>query len=319
MMTIEIKPAAPPDATQLTSLGRQTFVDAFEKDNNPQDFWAYVDKAFDETTVQQELADPQSAFFMAYAQGEAVGYLKLRSSHTPDQLEGAKALEIQRIYVQQSAIGKGIGAQLLQTALRYAQANSYTTVWLGVWEHNPRAIAFYQKWGFQLFGSHRFMMGNDPQTDLLMKRDIPPLQVIPATWKDLAGISTLLQQQQLPTEDLNDRVFLLIAHDIQEQVAGACGLEVYDTSGLLRSLAVAPAYQGKGLGKQLVSCMEEAARARHITTLFLLTTTADTFFEKLGYERVDRPTVPPAIQQTTEFAHLCPSTAVVMRKELTVQ
>ena len=217
MMTVQIKPATPTDAAQLTVLGRQTFVEAFEKDNNPQDFWAYVDEAFQEATIQQELDESHSAFFIAYAENEAVGYLKLRFDHTPTQLEGKKALEIQRIYVQQSAIGKGIGAQLLQVALRYAQANAYTTAWLGVWEHNARAIRFYQKWSFQIFGSHRFMMGDDPQTDLLMKRDIPVLDIEPASSQDLPGITTLLQEQKLPTEDLSEQISLLVVKDMMEQ------------------------------------------------------------------------------------------------------
>nr|WKN38032.1 arsenic resistance N-acetyltransferase ArsN2 [Tunicatimonas sp. TK19036] len=316
-MTIQIKPATPTDAAQLTVLGRQTFVEAFEKDNNPQDFWAYVDEAFQETTIQQELSDPHSAFFIAYTENEAVGYLKLRFDHTPTQLHGTKALEIQRIYVQQSAIGKGIGAQLLQVALRYAQTNAYTTAWLGVWEHNARAITFYQKWDFQIFGSHRFMMGNDPQTDLLMKREIPPLEIVPASSQDLPGITTLLQQQRLPTEDLSDQIQLLVAKDMIEQVIGSCGMEVYEEVGLLRSLAVAPEYQGQGLGQQLVKYLEENARKQGIATLYLLTTTADHFFEKLEYQRVDRSSVPAAIQQTAEFTQLCPSTAVVMQKTIT--
>ena len=263
-MTIQIKPASPPDAAQLAVLGRQTFVDAFEKDNNPQDFWTYVDEAFQETTIQRELSDSHSAFFIAYEKEVAVGYLKLRSDHTPSQLKGAKALEIQRIYVQQSLIGKGIGTQLLQTAFRYAQAKGCTAVWLGVWEHNAQAIAFYQQWGFQIFGSHRFMMGNDPQTDLLMKREISPLEIVTASSQDLPGITTLLQQHKLPTEDLSDQLSLLVAKDMIEQVIGSCGMEIYNQIGLLRSLAVSPEYQGQGLGKKLVAQLRrDCPRTRH--------------------------------------------------------
>lgn len=318
-MEVQIELASEQMASELAVLSRQTFVDAFEKDNNEQDFYAYVDEAFQESTIHQELVDPKAAFFVAYEQDSLVGYLKLRFDRTPSQLSEERALELQRIYVQQSAVGNGIGAQLMQTALDYAQANYFTTLWLGVWEHNSRAIAFYEKWGFRTFSSHLFMMGNDPQTDLLMKRTVPPFEFISAQPQDLAELRTLLQSQQLPVEDLNNHISFLLTRNTADKVVGCCGLESYSSVGLLRSLAVDPVFQGKGLGKRLVQQTLAMAKEKELETIYLLTTTAADFFQKIGFNQVSRTDVPMSIQQTREFAQLCPDSAVVMRLKLASQ
>ena len=297
-------------------ISRQTFTDAFEKDNNKQDFFAYVDEAFQEYTIRRELADPKSVFFVAYEQESLVGYLKLRSDRIPSQLAGERALELQRLYVQQSVIGKGVGTRLMQTALDYAQANYFTTLWLGVWEHNQQAIAFYENWGFRTFDSHLFMMGNDPQTDLLMKRSVPPFEFDLAQSHDLTKIRTLLQSQQLPVEDIDNHISFLLTRNTADRVVGCCGLEFYSSVGLLRSLAVDPAFQGKGLGKQLVQQTLEMAEKKGLEEVYLLTTTAADFFPKLGFNPINRAEVPVVIQQTPEYAQLCPDSAVVMKLEL---
>ena len=169
---IDIIPAAAQHSAVVAALSQQTFVDAFVKDNNPADLNAYVSQAFSEATIQQELSDPSSAFYLAYLQEELIGYLKLRRGSAPDALRDCKALELQRIYVRQRAVGRGIGAQLMQTAVDYALKAEYHVLWLGVWERNPSAIAFYRKWGFTKFGTHTFMIGKDAQTDWLMQKSL---------------------------------------------------------------------------------------------------------------------------------------------------
>ena len=169
---VNIISAAAQHSAVLASLSQQTFVDAFGKDNNPADLHNYVSQAFSETTIRQELLDPDSAFYLAYLHEEPIGYLKLRRGGTPRALPDCKALELQRIYVQQRAVGRGIGAQLMQTAVDYALKAEYHVLWLGVWERNPSAIAFYQKWGFAKFGTHTFMIGQDAQTDWLMRKSL---------------------------------------------------------------------------------------------------------------------------------------------------
>ena len=163
---VHIIPAAAQHSAVLASLSQQTFVDAFGKDNNPADLNAYVSQAFSKATIRQELLDPSCSFYLAYLHEEPIGYLKLRQGSTPRALQDRKALELQRIYVQQRAVGRGIGARLMQTAIDYARQAGHRVLWLGVWERNPSAIAFYRKWGFAKFGTHTFMIGQDAQTDL---------------------------------------------------------------------------------------------------------------------------------------------------------
>ena len=169
---MQIVPATVQHSTLLANLGRQTFVDAFGKDNNEADLNEYVDQAFNESTIRQELRDPNATFYIAYEDKIPVGYLKLRKGRGPDQLRAKRVLELQRIYVHQHAIGRGVGARLMQTAITQALRRNAEVLWLGVWEHNPTAMAFYRKWGFRVFGSYTFYVGQDPQTDLLMQKDL---------------------------------------------------------------------------------------------------------------------------------------------------
>ena len=169
---VRIIPATVQHSAALACLARKTFVDAFAKDNHESDLREYVDQAFNEQTIYQELADPNAAFYVACEDRELLGYLKLRQGTTPSQLQERNALELQRIYVHQHAIGRGIGAQLTQAALDAARQRDANVLWLGVWERNPAAIAFYQRWGFVIFGSHIFYVGQDAQTDLLMQKSL---------------------------------------------------------------------------------------------------------------------------------------------------
>lgn len=126
----------------------------------------------------------------------------------------------------------------------------------------------------------------------------------------------LLTACGLPTSDLKPEHFEhFLAYGDEETLQGIVGLEVHSPYGLLRSLAVAPEARHLGYGKALVAGIEDLARSKHLCILYLLTNTAEAFFESLGYTRVLRATVPMAIQQTEEFASLCPDDATVMKKE----
>ena len=87
-------------------------------------------------------------------------------------MDEANTIEIERIYASKAYLGKHVGKTLMEACLKLAKQGGHNVVWLGVWEHNPRAIAFYEKWGFEKFGSHSFLLGNDLQTDLLMKKNL---------------------------------------------------------------------------------------------------------------------------------------------------
>jgi ribosomal protein S18 acetylase RimI-like enzyme len=170
MTTIRV--CTPADAEVLSTLGLQTFKETFGDANSEEDMALYIKNNFSVERLNQEFEEQDALFFLAELNAVAVGYAKIRSSKNPVELKDEKALEIERIYAVKNVVGKGIGSQLMQTCLDYAKSNGYDTVWLGVWENNTHAIKFYQRWGFEKFSQHIFMLGNDPQTDHLMKKQL---------------------------------------------------------------------------------------------------------------------------------------------------
>lgn len=173
MSALTITQATVADAPLLTRIGLQSFCEAFEKDNNPDDFKTYIDEAFTEAQITNDLTEPGSIFFIAYAGGEAVGYARLRTStEVNDQFPGKKLIELHRLYALNKYIGRGIGKALMNHCLRTGKEKGYDLIWLGVWEHNLHAQGFYKNFGFEKFSSHVFMVGNDPQTDYLFKKEL---------------------------------------------------------------------------------------------------------------------------------------------------
>jgi GNAT superfamily N-acetyltransferase len=167
---LTIRRAGPADAALLAALGATSFADTFAADNRPEDMAAYLAEAFGEPIQRAELADPTCVAFVAERDGEAVGYAMLREGPAPAAVGEAPAIEIARLYASRRWIGAGIGAALMQRCLDDAAARGYGTVWLGVWERNARAIAFYERWGFTSVGSQSFQLGSDRQTDQVMAR-----------------------------------------------------------------------------------------------------------------------------------------------------
>lgn len=170
--TITIRKATLTDVSKLAAIGRMTFVETFADTNTKEDMTNYVQKAFNHHQVKSELLDEKNIFLLAYDRDTLAGYAKLRTGHDPEELAGERAIEIQRIYVRQSFIGKKIGKHLMEECLKIAKKGKYETIWLGVWEYNPRAIRFYENWGFEKFSKYSFLLGFDEQTDILMKRKI---------------------------------------------------------------------------------------------------------------------------------------------------
>jgi amino-acid N-acetyltransferase len=133
----------------------------------------------------------------------------------------------------------------------------------------------------------------------------------------LGEVVTLLAASLLPHDDLTEAHLAdFLGVYAGDRLVGVVGLERRGADGLLRSLAVAPPHRGRGLAAQLVEALEARARAHGVRDLYLLTTTAEAFFARRGYERADRAAVPEALRQTPEFASICPSTAVCMKKQL---
>lgn len=158
----------------MSALAERTFRETFAASNTASDLDAYVRDAFSLERVRSELADPGNSFFLAFADGgsRAGGYAKLHAGAPDPSVTGPDPIEIERIYVERNAIGRGLGAALMRTCLEEAAARGGKTVWLGVWERNGRAIAFYERWGFAVVGSHVFQFGSDPQNDLIMVKTL---------------------------------------------------------------------------------------------------------------------------------------------------
>lgn len=172
MQEIEIKKIGLADIEILQTIAKQTFSEAFSDSNSAENMQQYLNEGFTSEKLTAELNNQNSIFYFAKANDEVVGYLKLNFGDGQTDLKDPKALEIERIYVVKDFYGKKIGQILYDKALEVAKENSLEYIWLGVWEHNLRAISFYQKNGFAEFDTHDFWLGDDKQTDKLMKLNL---------------------------------------------------------------------------------------------------------------------------------------------------
>ncbi len=161
------------DAEMLSELGARTFFDTFAKDNTPENMAVHLKKSFAPEIQLAELSDPDNIFLIVEDDGKPVGYAQLTLVSQEEFLTGTNPLEIRRIYASQEYLGKGVGKELMQAAIREAKQRGCDSVWLGVWEKNPRAIEFYKKWGFKEVGTHIFSVGDDPQRDFVMELTLP--------------------------------------------------------------------------------------------------------------------------------------------------
>jgi len=158
-------------AELLSKLGAETFYEWFTEGNNPEDVRTYVEEAFTLEQIKKELDEPGTVFMLAEEDDQIAGYMKLRVSDEVS-FPGKRCLELHRLYITGDFIRKKVGSFFMEQAIGYAKANGFHVLWLGVWEKNERALTFYKKWGFEQFSAHTFMLGNDAQTDLMMKLEI---------------------------------------------------------------------------------------------------------------------------------------------------
>jgi ribosomal protein S18 acetylase RimI-like enzyme len=170
--SIQIKRLISADAETLLHLSRKTFFDAFARLNNAADMEAYASTAFTLQKYEEELSNPDSHFYFAVADNDTAGYIKLNYNAAQTELQDPNALEVERIYILQEFQGQQIGKHLLDFAIQTALDKKFAYVWLGVWEHNNKAINFYKSKGFTQFGSHPFVLGTDEQTDILMRKEL---------------------------------------------------------------------------------------------------------------------------------------------------
>lgn len=163
-----IRRAVPADAALLAGLARTTFHDTFAATNDVNDMALHLERAYGVPQQSAEISDPQMISLLVEDNGEAAAYAQLRPHHPPECVTGPEPIELWRFYVGHRWHGKGIAQQLMERVKDEARQRGARTLWLGVWEHNARARAFYEKCGFVDVGSHVFVFGTDPQTDRVM-------------------------------------------------------------------------------------------------------------------------------------------------------
>jgi diamine N-acetyltransferase len=166
---VTIRVATPDDAAVLAELARRTFYDTFASTNDPADMALYLAEAFGVDQQTRELNDRDTTTLLVESgEGEAIAYAQLCVDHVPECVTGAHPIELKRFYVSQPWHGRGIAPPLMERVKVVARERGAQTLWLGVWERNDRARAFYAKYGFARAGEHIFLFGTDPQTDLVL-------------------------------------------------------------------------------------------------------------------------------------------------------
>ena len=160
------------DLETLRYLSIQTFKETFEEVNTEEDMQKYLDENLSIEKLKTELENVNSEFYFAENNGEILGYLKLNFKDAQTEKLEENHFEIERIYVLKAFLGQKIGQILFNKAIEIGREKNLEYVWLGVWKENHRAIRFYEKNDFEIFGKHDFVLGEDVQTDLLMKMKI---------------------------------------------------------------------------------------------------------------------------------------------------
>jgi ribosomal protein S18 acetylase RimI-like enzyme len=156
----------------LQQIGRQTFAETFAESNTAENMAKYLEEAYAHEKLKAELSDPNSVFYFAMMEDNVIGYLKLNFGASQTELKDNYALEIERIYVLKEFHGKKVGQLLFDKAILVANEQHVAYIWLGVWEENKRAIQFYTKNGFVEFDQHVFVLGDEAQTDIMMKLEL---------------------------------------------------------------------------------------------------------------------------------------------------
>jgi ribosomal protein S18 acetylase RimI-like enzyme len=156
----------------LQQIGRQTFAETFAESNSAENMAKYLEEAYSYEKLNAELNDPNSIFYFAMMGQDVIGYLKLNMGASQTEVKDNNALEIERIYVLKSFQGKKVGQMLFDKAIQIAKEQNAEFVWLGVWEENKKAIQFYTKNGFVEFDQHVFVLGDEAQTDIMMKLEL---------------------------------------------------------------------------------------------------------------------------------------------------
>ncbi|GGP15580.1 GNAT family N-acetyltransferase [Oceanobacillus neutriphilus] len=169
-MAIKIEACSQNDLRALQEISMETFTETFQEQNTPENMQAYLESAYTLDKLQKEMKHNNSVFFFIYYNDLLAGYMKVNTDDAQSEEMDTDALEIERIYIRSGFQRKGLGKYLMDKAMEIAKDKKKQKVWLGVWEYNEQALAFYGKNGFVQTGSHSFFMGDDEQTDYIMTK-----------------------------------------------------------------------------------------------------------------------------------------------------
>ncbi len=172
MDTVKIKLADTADAALIADMSRQSFLATFGPENTPEDIDKFMNEQFTTEALIAEVGTEHNIFLLATINEEPAGYVRLKENSFEEGLVAENPVEIARFYAMPTMIGKGIGKAMMQHCLVLAAQMGKDVIWLGVWEKNQRGIDFYTSFGFEKFGEHGFLLGNDLQNDWLMKKGI---------------------------------------------------------------------------------------------------------------------------------------------------
>lgn len=171
-MAIEIEKGTLKDLSTLQKMSTETFRDTFKDHNTAEDLQNYLERAYNTEQLRTELLNTDSAFYFSYYNNELAGYLKININEAQTETNGTEFLEVEKIYIRTVFKGKGIGTALIQKATELASKYQKSKIWLGVWEQNFAAIAFYERMGFVQTSNHTFFMGDNEQTDFIMTKEL---------------------------------------------------------------------------------------------------------------------------------------------------
>jgi diamine N-acetyltransferase len=169
---LRIRRATLADAELISTLGAETFATSFGAQNTPENLAKHLAKAFGEEIQKREIADSAVTYLIAEVNGRTAGYAQVRDGDAPACVTGDAPVEVRRFYVVSDFHGTGIAQALMNACADEARRRGGRTLWLGVWDRNPRAIRFYTKWGFEDVGGQTFMLGDDPQQDRVLARSL---------------------------------------------------------------------------------------------------------------------------------------------------
>ena len=173
-MQVSLKKVTLETLPELQVISKTTFQETFAHLNTEENMIRYLNDRFGIRKLEEEVLNENSIFYIAEIQDSIIGYLKVNFNDAQTENMIPNTMEIERIYVASSYYGEGVGQLLFEKALQLAQDHGMSCIWLGVWEHNPRAIRFYEKNGFKKFDKHVFQLGDEAQTDFLMRLDLMP-------------------------------------------------------------------------------------------------------------------------------------------------